>query len=129
MAVTVHENEGEWPDVAPHCLYLSPPDEVLAEQLRGTRQPGVVSNYEYESAQAWMAISAPPSDFWDQIGTPDRKKSRPTWTGTSAGFGAHSETSSCPARSAASSTRGIPAERIPSRSSSGGGLLGPLAAG
>lgn len=73
LAVAVHENEGEWPEVAPHWLYLSPPDEVLAEQVKGSRQPGVVSNYEYENGQAWMVISAPPSDFWDQIDTPDGK--------------------------------------------------------
>ena len=73
LAVTVHENEGEWPEVAPHWVYLSPPDDVLAEQVKGSQQRGVVANYECENGQAWMAISAPPRDFWDQIDTPDGK--------------------------------------------------------
>lgn len=73
LAVAVHENEGQWPEVAPHWIYLSPPDDVLAEQVKGSKQPGVVATYEIENGQAWMAISAPPSDFWDQIDEPDAK--------------------------------------------------------
>ena len=69
LAMAVHENEGEWPEVAPHWVYLSPPDEVLGEQVKGARSPGVVDYFEYENGQAWMVISAPPSDFWDQIDT------------------------------------------------------------
>ena len=73
LAVAVHEKEGKWPEVAPHWLYVSPPDEVLAEQVKGAKQPGVVAKYEFANGQAWMAISAPPSDFWDQIDAPDAK--------------------------------------------------------
>ena len=73
LGIAVHPNEGEWPEVAPHWLYLSPPDRVLAEQVTGSQPPGVVSQYEGVGGIAWMAISAPPSDFWDQIEAPDGK--------------------------------------------------------
>ena len=73
LAVAVHENEGEWPEVAPHWVYLSPPDDVLAEQVKGSQSPGAVENYECADGQCWMAISAPPSDFWDEIDTPNGK--------------------------------------------------------
>ena len=76
LAVAVHENEGEWPEVAPHWVYLSPPDDVLAEQVKGSQAPGVVAKYECENGQTWMAMSAPPSDFWDQIDAPDGKNMR-----------------------------------------------------
>jgi hypothetical protein len=76
LAVAVHENEGNWPEVAPHWVYLSPPDDVLAEQVKGSKPPGVVAKYEFENGEAWMAISAPPRDFWDQIDTPDGKSMR-----------------------------------------------------
>ena len=75
LAVAVHDNEGEWPEVAPHWVYLSPPDDVLAEQVKGSQSPGAVENYKCAN-QAWMAISAPPRDFWDQIDTPDGKNMR-----------------------------------------------------
>ena len=73
LAVAVHQDEGEWPEVAPHWVYMSPPDAVLAEQVRGSRPSGVVKNYDCENGQAWMAISAPPSDFWDGVDTADGK--------------------------------------------------------
>lgn len=73
LAVAVHENEGQWPEVAPHWVYLSPPDDVLAELVKGSQPPGAVANYECESGESWMAISAPPSDFWDRIDTSDGK--------------------------------------------------------
>ena len=73
IAVAVHENEGEWPEVAPHWLYVSPPDEVLAEQVKGSPSPGAVQNFECDEGLQWMAISAPPSDFWDQIDTHGEK--------------------------------------------------------
>ena len=76
VAVAVHENEGEWPEIAPHWVYLAPPDDVLAEQVKGSQSPGAVATYEYANGQTWMAISAPPSDFWDQIDTPDGKSMR-----------------------------------------------------
>lgn len=74
LAVAVHDQqEGKWPEVAPHWVYLSPPDSVLAEQVRGSRPHGVVSHHECEDGHPWMAISAPPSDFWDQVDTADGK--------------------------------------------------------
>lgn len=73
LGLALHPNEGEWPEVAPHWVYLSPPDEVLAELVRGSQQRGVVNDYEGEDGRAWMAISAPPKDFWDRIEPPDTK--------------------------------------------------------
>lgn len=73
IAFAVHENEGEWPEVAPHWLYLSPPDHVLAEQVKGSQSPGAVASYEYANEEHWLAISAPPSDFWDRIDSSDGK--------------------------------------------------------
>ena len=73
LAVAVNENEGEWPEVAPHWVYISPPDAVLAEQVKGAQSPGAVETYPCENGSGWMAISAPPNDFWDQIDTPNGK--------------------------------------------------------
>ncbi len=73
LAVAVHENEGKWPEVAPHWVYISPPDAVLAEQVRGARPPGVVETYPCAEGRHWMVISAPPNDFWDRIDTPNGK--------------------------------------------------------
>ena len=73
LAVAVHENEGEWPEVAPHWVYISPPDPVLAEQVRGSKRPGAVEIYQCAEGHDWMAISAPPNDFWDRIDTPGGK--------------------------------------------------------
>jgi len=73
LGFAVHPDEGEWPEVAPHWLYLSPPDEVLAEQVRGSKSSGAVSLHDGADGLKWMAISAPPRDFWDQIESPDSK--------------------------------------------------------
>lgn len=73
LAVALHANEGEWPEVAPHWVYVSPPDGVLAEMVQGSAAPGVVREHHGGNGQTWMAISAPPSDFWDAIETPDGK--------------------------------------------------------
>lgn len=73
LAVAVHENDGRWPEVAPHWVYVSPPDGVLAEMVQGSAPPGVVSEHNDGDGQTWMAISAPPTDFWDVIDTPDGK--------------------------------------------------------
>ena len=73
LAVALHENEGQWPEVAPHWVYVSPPDGVLGEMVKGSASPGVVSQHNGGNGQTWMAISAPPSDFWDAIDTPDGK--------------------------------------------------------
>ena len=76
IGLALHPNEGTWPEVAPHWLYLSPPDNVLAEMVLGARSPGVVDHYKAEDGVSWMAVSAPPNDFWDQIEAPDTKGMR-----------------------------------------------------
>ena len=73
LALAMHQNEGAWPEVAPHWLYLSPPDPVLAELVKGSRSPGAIQTFQCADGHDWMAISAPPSDFWDQIDTPNGK--------------------------------------------------------
>jgi len=73
LALAMHQNEGEWPEVAPHWLYLSPPDPVLEELVKGARSPGTIQTFQCADGLDWMAISAPPSDFWDQIDTPNGK--------------------------------------------------------
>ncbi len=73
LALAMHQDEGEWPEVAPHWLYLSPPDLVLAELVKGSRSPGAIQTFQCAHGLDWMAISAPPSDFWDQIDTPNGK--------------------------------------------------------
>ena len=73
LALAMHQNEGEWPEVAPHWLYLSPPDPVLEELVKGSRSPGAIQTFQCVDGLDWMAISAPPSDFWDQIDTPNGK--------------------------------------------------------
>ena len=73
LGLALHPNEGEWPEVAPHWLYLSPPDNVLAELVKGSTSRGVVDHYKDDEGIAWMVISAPPNDFWDQIEVPDSK--------------------------------------------------------
>ncbi len=73
LAIAVHENEGEWPEVAPHWVYISPPDTVLSEQVEGSNYAGSVAAYQDEEGTEWMVISAPPRDFWDQIKLPNGK--------------------------------------------------------
>ena len=73
LALAMHQNEGEWPEVAPHWLYLSPPDPVLEELVKGSRSPGAIQTFQCADGLDWMAISAPPSDFWDQIDTANGK--------------------------------------------------------
>lgn len=76
LGLVLHPNEGVWPEVAPHWLYLSPPDDVLAELVKGSTSSGVVDYYEDENQVSWMVISAPPNDFWDQIEMPYTKSMR-----------------------------------------------------
>ena len=73
LAVAMQENEGSWPEIAPHWIYIAPPDDVLAEQVQGSQHPGSVATYTFENGEVWLAISAPPSDFWDQIDSPGAK--------------------------------------------------------
>ena len=49
--------------MAPHWLYLSPPDDVLAVQVMGAQSRGIVNNHGGEDGITWMVISAPPRDF------------------------------------------------------------------
>ena len=78
LGLALHPNEGEWPKVAPHWLYLSRPDDVLAVQVMGSQSSGVVNNHGGEDGIIWMVTSAPPRDFRDQIETPGGKNMR-TW--------------------------------------------------
>ena len=77
LGLALHSNEGEWPAAAPHWLYQSPPDDVLAAQVWGRSRGGVVNHHGGEDGIIWMVISAPPRDFQDQIETPGRGFSRP----------------------------------------------------
>lgn len=76
LGIAVHPKEGKWPETAPHWLHLSPPDSVLAEQVKGSQPRGSVDFHADEDGLEWMAISAPPRDFWDRIETPDGKGMR-----------------------------------------------------
>ncbi len=71
LAMAVRENEGQWPEVAPHWVNLSPPEPDLAVIGQRSQPAGVVANDEFENGEVRMAISAPPSDFSDRIDTPD----------------------------------------------------------
>lgn len=46
LALAMHQNEGGWPEVAPHWLFLSPPDPVLEELVNGSRSPGAVQIFQ-----------------------------------------------------------------------------------
>lgn len=72
LGLAVRSKEGRWPEVPPHWLYLSPPDGVLGEQVKGYQSPGVVKHAKGDDGHSWMAISAPP-DFWDQVEKPEEK--------------------------------------------------------
>ncbi|MCY4300973.1 MAG: hypothetical protein OXC68_04440 [Aestuariivita sp.] len=41
--------------------------------IKESRSLGAVQTFQYADGLDWMAISAPPSDFWDQIDTPNGK--------------------------------------------------------
>lgn len=73
LGIAVHKDEGQWPEIAPHWVYISPPDTVLAELVKGSKSPGVVRHHHCDDGQVWMVISAPPSDFWDTIEKPKSK--------------------------------------------------------
>ena len=71
LAVVIPDGAGTWPEVAPHWIHISPPDSVIAEQVQG--QNGCVEWYKDGDGIEWMAISAPVTDFWDQIDDPNGK--------------------------------------------------------
>ena len=73
LALAMRQDEGDWPEVAPHWLYVSPPDPVLEELVKGSRSPGAIQTFQRADGLDLMAISAPPSDFWDQIDIPNGK--------------------------------------------------------
>ena len=43
------------------------------ELVKGARSPGAIQTSQCADGLDWMAISAPPSDFRDQIDTPNGK--------------------------------------------------------
>ena len=57
LALAMHQNEGEWPEVAPHWLYLSPPDPILAELVKGSRSPGAIQTFQCAGGHDWMAVN------------------------------------------------------------------------
>ena len=73
LGLAVPVRRGKWPESTPHWVCISPPDNTLAEQVMGAPQPGVIKHWEDEAGTPWMAISAPPDDFWDKIEKPEDK--------------------------------------------------------
>ncbi len=75
LGLVIPDVAGAWPEVTPHWIHISPPDSVLEEQVQANRdgQPGCVERYEDQEDTEWMAISAPVTDFWDQIDDPNGK--------------------------------------------------------
>ena len=75
LGVVIPDGVGAWPEVTPHWIHISPPDSVLAEQVQANRdgQHGCVEWYNDADGIEWIAISAPVTDFWDQIDDPNGK--------------------------------------------------------
>ena len=76
LGLVIPDAAGAWPEGTPHWVHISPPDSVLEEQvqaIRGNGHRGCVERYEDEDGVGWLAISAPVTDFWDQIDTPNGK--------------------------------------------------------
>ena len=75
LGVVIPDVRGAWPEVTPHWIHISPSDSVLAEQVQAYRngQHGCVEGYKDTDGVEWMAISAPVTDFWDQIDDPNGK--------------------------------------------------------
>lgn len=73
LGLVIPESVGDWPEVAPHWIHIAPPDHVLEEQVLVR---GSVERYRDSEGTEWMAISAPVSDFWDQIDEPDGKNAK-----------------------------------------------------
>lgn len=73
LGLAVPDRRGAWPEVTPHWVCLSPPDNILEEQVKGAPQPAAVKHWEDDVGTSWMAISAPPDDFWDKIERPEDK--------------------------------------------------------
>ena len=78
LGLVIPETAGAWPEATPHWIHISPLDSVLGEQVqahRGVGQ-GCVEWYKDVDGVEWMAISAPVSDFWDQIDEPNGKSAK-----------------------------------------------------
>ena len=78
LGLVIPDAAGAWPEIAPHWVHISPPDRVLEEQVQAHRGDGQgsVERYKDEEDVEWMAISAPVTDFWDQIDTPNGKNAK-----------------------------------------------------
>ena len=76
LGLVILKTAGAWPEATPHWIHISPPDSVLGEQVQARRtdgSQGCVKWYKDIDGVEWMAISAPVSDFWDQIDEPNGK--------------------------------------------------------
>ena len=75
LGLVIPDSAGAWPEVTPHWIHISPPDRILEEQVQAKRGDGqgCVERYEDQEGVKWMAISAPVTDFWDQIDEPNGK--------------------------------------------------------
>ena len=79
LGLVIPDAAGTWPEGTPHWVHISPPDSVLEEQVqavRGNGHCGCVERYEDADGVSWSAISAPVTDFWDQIDTPNGKTAK-----------------------------------------------------
>ncbi len=67
LGMAMRDRDGEWPEIPPHWVLVSPPDEALEALVKGAAKPGVARRHDEEDGTAWLIISAPPNDFWDGI--------------------------------------------------------------
>lgn len=74
IGLVIPDEVGDWPEIAPHWVHIFPLDSVIEEQVKG--QNGSVKHYSDQDGTDWMAISAPVSDFWDQIDDPNGKNAK-----------------------------------------------------
>ena len=73
LGLAIPDDRGTWAEITPHWVCISPRDNALVEQVLGAPQPGAIKHWEDEAGTPWMAISAPPDDFWDKIERPEDK--------------------------------------------------------
>lgn len=59
--VGVSAPDGEYPEYPPHWLHVSPP---INDQKGGS-----CNLYQDSESNEWLAMSRPPSDFWDRLPT------------------------------------------------------------
>ena len=65
LGMAMRDRDGEWPEIPPHWVLVSPPDEGLEALVKGAAKPGVARRHDEEDGTPWLIISAPPDDFWD----------------------------------------------------------------